>query len=88
MLSPYDETFVSDSPITFHSKKMYWNSLSDFLSMGNHGLYVWGSFVVMAAAMILELMLLGRGRKRLLERLRRQYRAEALDRKSSAGRSS
>ena len=27
---------------------MYWNSLSDFLAMGNHGLYVWGSFIVMA----------------------------------------
>jgi heme exporter protein D len=64
---------------------MYWNSLSDFLAMGNHGLYVWGSFVVMAAAMILETMLLRRGRKKLLERLRRRYRAEALDGKSGAG---
>jgi heme exporter protein D len=64
---------------------MYWNSLSDFLAMGNHGLYVWGSFVVMAAVMILEPVLLGRRRKRLLERLRRQYRAEALDKESSAG---
>jgi heme exporter protein D len=58
---------------------MYWNSLSDFLAMGNHGLYVWGSFAVMALAMILEPILLRYSRRKLLERLRRQYRAEALD---------
>jgi heme exporter protein D len=51
---------------------MHWSSLSDFLAMGHHGLYVWGAFVVMAALMILEPVLLVRGRKRLLERLRRQ----------------
>jgi heme exporter protein D len=64
---------------------MYWNSLSDFLAMGSHGLYVWGSFVAMAASMILEPVLLGRSRKKLLERLRRQYHAEALDKKSGPG---
>ena len=62
---------------------MYWNSLSDFLTMGHHGLYVWGSFVVMAALMILEPVLLARDRKKLLERLRRRYRAEALDARSA-----
>ncbi|MDR3220461.1 MAG: heme exporter protein CcmD [Candidatus Accumulibacter sp.] len=67
---------------------MYWNSLSDFLAMGNHGLYVWGSFAVMAASMILEPMLLRRSRKKLLERLRRQHRAEALDRKPDRAASS
>ncbi|MDR1935819.1 MAG: heme exporter protein CcmD [Candidatus Accumulibacter sp.] len=61
---------------------MQWDRLFDFLAMGNHGLYVWGSFAVMAAAMILEPVLLARERKRLLERLRRQYRAEALDEES------
>ena len=58
---------------------MYWNSLSDFLAMGNHGLYVWGSFIVMALVMILEPVLLVRGRKQLVDRLRRQLRAEKLD---------
>ena len=24
---------------------MYWNSFSEFLAMGNHGLYVWGSVI-------------------------------------------
>ena len=59
---------------------MYWNSLSDFLAMGNHGLYVWGSFIVMAIVMILEPVVLVRSRKHLIDRLRRQLRAEKLDR--------
>ena len=58
---------------------MYWNRLSDFLAMGNHGLYVWGSFIVMALVMILEPLLLVRGRKQLVNRLRRQLRAEKLE---------
>ena len=59
---------------------MHWNSLADFLAMGKHGVYVWGSFVVMAALMILEPILLIRSRKTLIARLKRQYRAEKLDR--------
>ena len=59
---------------------IYWNSLADFLAMGKHGVYVWGSFVVMAALMILEPILLARSRKSLIARLKRQYRAEKLDR--------
>ena len=58
---------------------MYWNSLSDFLAMGTHGLYVWGSFIVMAIVMILEPVLLVRSRKQLVDRLRRQLRAEKLE---------
>ena len=63
---------------------MYWNSLSDFLAMGNHGFYVWGSFIVMAIVMILEPVLLVRSRKQLVSRLRRQLRAEKLDRAASS----
>ncbi len=59
---------------------IYWNSLADFLAMGKHGIYVWGSFIVMAALMILEPILLARSRKSLIARLKRQYRAEKLDR--------
>ncbi len=55
---------------------MYWNSLADFLAMGQHGLYVWGSVVVMALLMLAEPILLRQGRKRLIARLKRQYRAE------------
>lgn len=58
---------------------MYWNSFSDFLLMGNHGLYVWGSFGVMAIAMVLEPLLLIKGRKNVIARLKRQFRADRSD---------
>ena len=65
---------------------MYWDSLSDFLAMGHHGLYVWGSFIVMAVAMIAEPVLLVRSRKQLIARLRRQFRAEQAESAESAAR--
>ena len=33
---------------------MNWNSATDFFAMGGYGLYVWGAFVVCAACMTLE----------------------------------
>ncbi|MFZ2852963.1 MAG: heme exporter protein CcmD [Rhodocyclaceae bacterium] len=59
---------------------MYWNSFSEFLAMGNHGVYVWGSVGVTALLMTLEPILLVQGRRRLLTRLKRQFRAEKSDR--------
>ena len=64
---------------------MYWNSFADFLAMGKHGVYVWGSFVVMALVKIVEPILIVRSRRQLAERLRRQYRAEQLERETDAG---
>ena len=64
---------------------MYWNSFADFLAMGKHGVYVWGSFVVMALVMIVEPILIVRSRRQLAERLRRQHRAEQLERETDAG---
>jgi len=58
---------------------MYWTSFAEFLAMGKHGVYVWGSFGVMAVAMILEPLLLVKGRKALIARLKRQFRAEQAD---------
>ena len=55
---------------------MYWNSFAEFLAMGRHGLYVWGSFAVMALAMIAEPLIVVQGQKRLVARLKRQFRAE------------
>lgn len=52
---------------------MYWHSFADFLAMGRHGVYVWGSFAVMALVMVLEPLLLVHARRRLLARLRRQW---------------
>jgi heme exporter protein D len=59
---------------------MYWNSFSEFLAMGTHGLYVWGSVAVTALLMTLEPILLIRGQKGLVARLKRQMRAESADR--------
>ena len=55
---------------------LYWNSFSELLAMGNHGVYAWGSVAVTALCMIAEPMLVARGRKQLIARLRRQQRSE------------
>ena len=39
-----------------------WTSLAQFMAMGGHGLYVWGSLGMCALAMALELIWL-RGRR-------------------------
>lgn len=62
---------------------MYWNNLADFLAMGKHGLYVWGSVGVTVLLMGLEPLLLSRHRKQLITRLKRQFRAEQLERHPS-----
>jgi len=64
---------------------MYWNSFSEFLAMGNHGVYVWGSVGVMAILMVLEPVLLVRGQKSLITRLKRQARAEKSDKSINRG---
>jgi heme exporter protein D len=64
---------------------MHWNSFAEFLAMGKHGVYVWGSLGVMAVAMIVEPLLLIRGQKSLVARLKRQFRAEKLDRSADRG---
>jgi len=58
---------------------IYWNSFAEFLAMGHHGTYVWGALGVMTLAMILEPLLLVRGQKALVTRLRSQFRAESRD---------
>ena len=58
---------------------MYWNSFSEFMAMGNHGVYVWGSVGIMAILMLLEPVLLIQSRKNLIARLKRQFRAERSD---------
>lgn len=46
---------------------MNWPSWSAFWEMGGHGLYVWGSFGVTAAALLAELLLLKARRGALRE---------------------
>lgn len=65
---------------------MYWNSFAEFLAMGTHGIYVWGAVGVMAILMVLEPVLLVRGQKSLVARLKRQFRAEKTDRSTQSQR--
>jgi heme exporter protein D len=51
---------------------MQWHSLSDFISMGGYGGYVWGSFGVTAAALVGEAFLLRRRRREAMAQVRRQ----------------
>ena len=59
---------------------MIWNSTSEFFAMGGYGLYVWGSFVVCVAALLLEQVLLKRRLQVIVRSLRRRARAERMDR--------
>ena len=46
-------------------------SLSGFFDMGGYAFYVWGSYAVTAALMLLEVVWLARRRRTLLDRLGR-----------------
>ena len=35
---------------------MNWGSMSEFFAMGGYGLYVWGSYAVTLAVMVIELV--------------------------------
>ena len=54
---------------------LHWNNFSEFLSMGDHGFYVWGALIVVIFLMALEPALLVRGRRKLFARLGQQFRA-------------
>ena len=44
---------------------MHWNSLSEFISMGGYGKYIWGSYAVTFVLLSAEIIML-RARKRKL----------------------
>jgi heme exporter protein D len=46
---------------------MNWGSAQEFFAMGGYGPYVWGSYAVAAACIVLELVFL-RQRRRTVER--------------------
>ncbi len=56
---------------------MNWGSASEFFAMGGYGLYVWGSFGVTAAALLIEAVLV---RKRFADTRRTLRRELAADR--------
>ena len=60
---------------------MNWGSPSEFFAMGGHGLYVWGSFGVLALLIIIEILAVKKRRKDSVQRLKRlsQARAKMVD---------
>ena len=58
---------------------MTWNSASEFIAMGGHALYVWGSFGACLLALLLEPVVLGRRRHHIDRDLARRARADRFD---------
>ncbi|MBI4988761.1 MAG: heme exporter protein CcmD [Rhodocyclales bacterium] len=54
---------------------MKWNSFSEFLAMGGHALYVWGSFGACLLLMIVEPILAKARRSNALTELKREIAA-------------
>jgi heme exporter protein D len=48
---------------------MNWDSVDAFVTMGGYGLYVWGSYLVTAAGLGIEIALLVARRRRTLRML-------------------
>ena len=46
-----------------------WASWADFWAMGGHALYVWGSFAMCAAAVLVEVLLLVHRRRELIREI-------------------
>lgn len=55
---------------------MQWTGLREFWDMGGYGLYVWGSYLVMAAIIAFEIYQLKKGRGRTLSLLKRMRKFE------------
>ncbi|MDP2834710.1 MAG: heme exporter protein CcmD [Pseudomonadota bacterium] len=55
---------------------MEWASWSEFWSMGGRGFYVWGSFGVTAACVLIEVILLKRAAGDTRRRLKRMQQWE------------
>jgi len=55
---------------------MQWNSASEFFAMGGYALYVWGSFGLTAAVVLVETLLIRSQRQELLRSLRTEFLSE------------
>ena len=60
---------------------MHWNSLSEFISMGGYGVYVWGSFGVTFVLLTAEIVMLRARKRKLAQRADAKTRLEARDSK-------
>jgi len=55
---------------------MYWDSFDAFITMGGYGFYVWGSYLVTAAGLAIEIAMLTARRRRILRMLARLHGVE------------
>jgi heme exporter protein D len=60
-----------------------WKSPAEFFAMGGYALYVWSSFGVCAAVLLLELLSIRARRKAIIRRLKLERLAEQFDTESS-----
>jgi heme exporter protein D len=58
---------------------MNWNSFAEFADMGGYALYVWGSYVMVAAALGWEALMLAQRRRRALDDAHEQAHLQAQD---------
>jgi heme exporter protein D len=56
-----------------------WNSPAEFFAMGGYALYVWSSFGAAALILVLEPIAINARRKKIMQRLQREIRAEKFD---------
>jgi len=63
---------------------MYFDSLSEFLNMGGHALYVWSSFAISLLLMLLNLVLPWWKLKSTRRQLQRQIQREARQQETSS----
>lgn len=63
---------------------MYFDSLSEFLNMGGHALYVWTAFAISLLLMLLNILLPWWSLKATRLQLQRQLRREARQQASSS----
>ncbi len=61
---------------------MNWGSPAEFFAMGGYALYVWGSFVVCAAIMVMEPILAKKRQKDILRALRRERIADQIEKEA------
>jgi heme exporter protein D len=55
---------------------MQWNSFQDFWHMGGYALYVWGSFGLTAAVVVVEVALVRARRQQVLQELRETFESK------------
>jgi len=58
-----------------------WNSSAEFFAMGGYALYVWCSFGICAAVLLLEPLSVRARHKSIVRRLQREVMAEQFDQK-------